>query len=65
MLRHCAHSIPFRLRVFREGPLTFALTYKYNWNSDAFDTSEKRRVPAWSGCTMPSIGNLKKWVLKK
>jgi hypothetical protein len=41
------HNRAFRLRVFREGPLTFAPTYKYDRNSDAFDTSEKRRVPAW------------------
>ncbi|KAI0317680.1 DNase I-like protein [Amylostereum chailletii] len=37
----------FRLRPFREGPLTFAPTYKYDRRSDEFDTSEKRRTPAW------------------
>ncbi|KAH0839417.1 Endonuclease/exonuclease/phosphatase [Lanmaoa asiatica] len=41
------HNRAFRLRPFCEGPLTFAPTYKYDRNSNAFDTSEKRRVPAW------------------
>ncbi|EKM58956.1 uncharacterized protein PHACADRAFT_249089 [Phanerochaete carnosa HHB-10118-sp] len=37
----------FRLRTFMEGPLHFAPTYKYDRRSDEYDTSEKRRVPAW------------------
>ncbi|KAF8341436.1 DNase I-like protein [Cantharellus anzutake] len=37
----------FRLRSFREAPITFPPTYKYDRRSDEFDTSEKRRVPAW------------------
>lgn len=37
----------FRLRTFMEGPLNFAPTYKYDRRSDEYDTSEKRRVPAW------------------
>jgi len=41
------HNRAFRLRSFHEGSLTFAPTYKYDRNSNAFDTSEKRRVPAW------------------
>lgn len=41
------HNRAFRLRAFCEGPLTFAPTYKYDRNSNTFDTSEKRRVPAW------------------
>lgn len=41
------HNRAFRLRVFCEGPLTFAPTYKYDRDSNEFDTSEKRRVPAW------------------
>ncbi|EIW76980.1 DNase I-like protein [Coniophora puteana RWD-64-598 SS2] len=37
----------FRFRSFSEGALTFAPTYRYRGGSDEFDTSEKRRVPAW------------------
>jgi endonuclease/exonuclease/phosphatase family metal-dependent hydrolase len=36
-----------RLRSFMEGPITFAPTYKYDPHSDEYDTSEKRRIPAW------------------
>jgi len=37
----------FRLRGFSEGPITFLPTYKYDPRSDEYDTSEKRRHPAW------------------
>ncbi|KAF2860032.1 DNase I-like protein [Piedraia hortae CBS 480.64] len=37
----------FRLRAFQESPITFAPTYKYNVHSDEYDTSEKKRAPAW------------------
>lgn len=37
----------FRLRSFAEAPITFAPTYKYNVNTDDYDTSEKKRAPAW------------------
>lgn len=37
----------FRLRAFEELPITFDPTYKYNVGSDVYDTSEKRRTPAW------------------
>lgn len=33
---------------FREGPINFAPTYKYNNGSDTYDTSEKMRAPAWT-----------------
>ena len=32
---------------FEEAPLTFAPTYKYDVGTDSFDSSEKRRPPAW------------------
>ncbi|KZV66755.1 DNase I-like protein [Peniophora sp. CONT] len=37
----------FRLRGFLEGGITFAPTYKYDPHSTTYDTSEKRRSPAW------------------
>jgi hypothetical protein len=37
----------FRLRPFSEAPIAFAPTYKYNVGSDDYDTSEKKRTPAW------------------
>lgn len=37
----------FRLRSFAEAPISFAPTYKYNVGTDDYDTSEKKRAPAW------------------
>ena len=37
----------FRIRAFDEFPIAFAPTYKYDVGSDRYDTSEKRRAPAW------------------
>lgn len=37
----------FRLRAFQENTIKFAPTYKYNVHTDEYDTSEKRRSPAW------------------
>ncbi|KKZ65681.1 hypothetical protein EMCG_01243 [[Emmonsia] crescens] len=37
----------FRLRSFNEAPITFAPTYKYDVGSDQYDSSEKKRSPAW------------------
>ncbi|KAK9456413.1 Endonuclease/exonuclease/phosphatase [Dipodascopsis uninucleata] len=37
----------FRLRPFSEIPITFPPTYKYDIGSDTYDTSEKKRIPAW------------------
>jgi endonuclease/exonuclease/phosphatase family metal-dependent hydrolase len=37
----------FRLRAFNEAPINFAPTYKYDVGTDNYDTSEKKRSPAW------------------
>jgi len=37
----------FRLRAFNEMPIEFAPTYKYDVGTDNYDTSEKKRSPAW------------------
>ncbi|KAI0021879.1 Endonuclease/exonuclease/phosphatase [Xylariomycetidae sp. FL0641] len=37
----------FKLRAFDEAPIQFAPTYKYDVGTDNYDTSEKKRSPAW------------------
>jgi synaptojanin len=34
---------------YEEGPILFRPTYRYNLHSDEYDTSEKMRIPAWTG----------------
>ncbi|KAI9000860.1 DNase I-like protein [Trametes punicea] len=33
---------------YQEGPLLFRPTYKYDFGTDNYDTSEKMRIPAWT-----------------
>jgi len=34
---------------YKEGPLLFRPTYRYDVGTDNYDTSEKMRIPAWTG----------------
>ncbi|KAF8511096.1 DNase I-like protein [Gautieria morchelliformis] len=45
--KQAKHHPGFRLRSFTEAPITFAPTYKYDRRTSDYDTSEKRRAPAW------------------
>ncbi|KAG9019079.1 hypothetical protein FRB90_006602 [Tulasnella sp. 427] len=47
LLKEMTTNRAFRLRVFHEAPITFLPTYKYDRHSNEYDTSEKRRIPAW------------------
>lgn len=47
LLREIKYNRGCRLREFSEGVLTFPPTYKYDRKSNEYDTSEKRRAPAW------------------
>ncbi|KAG6819302.1 hypothetical protein H0H93_013220 [Arthromyces matolae] len=47
LLREIKFNRACRFHGFSEGPLTFAPTYKYDRHSNDYDTSEKRRSPAW------------------
>ena len=42
-----AKKLCVRIAEFEEGPLTFEPTYKYDHDCDIYDTSSKKRVPAW------------------
>ncbi|GLB33204.1 putative inositol polyphosphate phosphatase, catalytic domain [Lyophyllum shimeji] len=47
LLREIKFNRACRFRGFSEGHLAFPPTYKYDPHTDEYDTSEKRRAPAW------------------
>ena len=42
---------------YKEGPVLFRPTYRYDLGTDNYDTSEKMRVPAWTGMLVESISS--------
>ncbi|GAA5822802.1 hypothetical protein JCM11251_004386 [Rhodosporidiobolus azoricus] len=47
LLKNLATNQSFRLRSFKEPPIHFPPTYKYDPGTDQYDSSPKRRIPAW------------------
>lgn len=41
---------------YQEGPLLFRPTYRYDIGVDTYDTSEKMRIPAWTGGSWRTSG---------
>lgn len=37
----------FNLHYLEEGPITFEPTYKFDINTNEWDTSKKKRTPSW------------------
>jgi hypothetical protein len=50
LLYFCSTNLKAGLALphFTEGPLNFRPTYKFDHNSDEYDTSKKKRLPAWT-----------------
>ncbi|XP_064251157.1 inositol polyphosphate 5-phosphatase K isoform X2 [Passer domesticus] len=46
------------LKEFKEGPLQFKPTYKFDLDSEVYDTSEKKRKPAWTDRILWKVKNL-------
>ncbi|GJN88709.1 hypothetical protein Rhopal_001675-T1 [Rhodotorula paludigena] len=47
LLKSLATNQSHRLRSFKEPPIHFPPTYKYDPGTDQYDSSPKRRIPAW------------------
>ncbi|GAA6050079.1 hypothetical protein JCM3770_001359 [Rhodotorula araucariae] len=47
LLKNLSTNQTFRLRSFKEAAIRFPPTYKYDPGTDQYDSSAKRRIPAW------------------
>ncbi|GAA5986711.1 hypothetical protein JCM11641_007746 [Rhodosporidiobolus odoratus] len=47
LLQNLATNQTFRLRSFKEPAIHFPPTYKYDPGTDQYDSSAKKRIPAW------------------
>lgn len=41
--------------AYQEGPILFRPTYRYDVGTDNYDTSEKMRIPAWTGSSNTTV----------
>lgn len=44
---------------YEEGSLLFRPTYRYDLGTDTYDTSEKMRIPAWTGASWRALYSTK------
>ena len=47
LLKETKTNRAFKLRAFGEAPITFLPTYKYDPGTASYDSSDKKRIPAW------------------
>ncbi|RCI04255.1 hypothetical protein CU098_009101 [Rhizopus stolonifer] len=59
LLRQRINNPLFKLLTFEEAPIQFDPTYKYDPGTDFYDSSEKKRVPAWCDRVLYKGKNIK------